>query len=186
MELDWELIRKIMFDAQKGDKYQKEYHLPPYDDSLVNAQIYFLAQAKMIEAWTNYDESHDKVLSAYIKSILSLGQEFLFLTKDDKNWKTVMDYFTDSHQQPVFETLVHALKHIDEILYLKEQRALVAKQDKYTEAIKRATNATAIATWLMAIAILVQIALPFIVHGCAPQTPTTQTLSIQKPDTTRK
>ena len=74
----------------------------------------------------------------------------------------IFRYDPDTDKEPTFKTLRHDLEHIEEVLYLKEQRALVAKQDKYAVTIRKATVSTMIATWAMAVAIIVQIVLSLV------------------------
>jgi hypothetical protein len=159
---DFNLIRKIMLQIGTSFTPGQPFQLPPYpvNDPTVNLHILFLKEENMVQAHCDKNQITGQVPVAWIVDILSDGYDFLALIQDENNWNTVMNNFSASHKEPTFDTLIHALKHIEETQYLTEQRELVAKQDKYTVTIRKATVSSMVATWVMAIAIIVQIVLP--------------------------
>ena len=155
---DFNLIRQIMLQIDKSITPGQHFHLPPYPehDFTVNLHVHFLKEEGMIKAHCDKDQ-FGQVPVTWINDILASGHDFLALIRDENNWNFVMDDFKSSNQEPTFETLIYALKHIKETKYLKEQRDLVAKQYEYTATIKGATISTKIATWVMAFAIVTQV-----------------------------
>jgi hypothetical protein len=169
---DFNLIRKIILQIETSFTPGQHFQLPPYpvNDPTVNLHVFFLKTEAMIEAYCDKEEITGQVPVSWIVDILPAGYDFLALIKDDNNWNTVMDNYAVTHKEPTFKTLIYALEHIEESLYLKEQRALIAKQDEYTATIKKAAKSTMWATWVMAVAIIVQIVLPlaFPSHSTSP------------------
>lgn len=161
---DFNLIRKVMLQIGTSFVPAQHFQLLPYpvDDPTVNLHVFFLKEEGMIKAYCDKDESTGQVPVSWIVDILPPGYDFLALIKDDNNWNAVMDNFATARKEPTFKALIHDLEHIEEVLYLKEQRALVAKQDKYAVTIRKATVSTMTATWVMAVAIIVQIVLSLV------------------------
>jgi hypothetical protein len=117
---DFNLIRKIMLQIATSFVPGQHFHLPPYDDLLVNLHVFFLKDEGMIRAYCDKEESTGQVPVSWIVEILPAGYDFLALIRDDNNWNAVMDNFATAHKEPTFSTLIYALEHIEEVLHPKD------------------------------------------------------------------
>ena len=119
---DFNLIRKIMLQIESSFAPGQHFQLPPYpvDDPTVNMHVFFLKDEGMIKAYCDKNQITGQVPVSWIVDILPAGYDFLALTKDDNNWNAVMGNFAAAHKEPTFETLVHDLEHIGEVLHPKD------------------------------------------------------------------